>query len=197
MKALSIRQPWANLIAQGLKTAEIRSWATPYRGPLLICSGKTIDSGYPQWKSRWDSATDLGVQICTVNLQAITPWTQNLCKAAGIEESGWEPGYYAWLLTQPQPVDKMPVVGKLKLFDVPLQTNSSEKKPSFKLSDYVSVAFSDLPKGLRWCKSTLSSTKILVQFGGPGILRKEWFIGAPYAAITESGKSTKYFMSNR
>jgi len=36
MKALTVRQPWAHHIAQGLKTIEVRSWRTSYRGPLLI-----------------------------------------------------------------------------------------------------------------------------------------------------------------
>lgn len=42
MKALSIRQPWASMIARGEKTIEIRSWGTRYRGPLVICAGKTV-----------------------------------------------------------------------------------------------------------------------------------------------------------
>lgn len=36
MKALTIRQPWASLIAVGAKTIETRSWHTKYRGPVLI-----------------------------------------------------------------------------------------------------------------------------------------------------------------
>ena len=40
MRALSVKQPWANLIASGLKTIETRTWATAYRGPLLIVSSK-------------------------------------------------------------------------------------------------------------------------------------------------------------
>ncbi len=36
MRALSIWQPWATLIAHGLKRIETRSWETRYRGPLLI-----------------------------------------------------------------------------------------------------------------------------------------------------------------
>ncbi len=39
-KAISIKQPWANLIAQGTKTIETRKWATNYRGPLLICASQ-------------------------------------------------------------------------------------------------------------------------------------------------------------
>jgi hypothetical protein len=39
MKAITIRQPWAQLIAAGLKTIETRSWPTKYRGPLAIHAG--------------------------------------------------------------------------------------------------------------------------------------------------------------
>lgn len=42
MKAISLWQPWASLIAIGAKRFETRSWATNYRGPLLICAAKTI-----------------------------------------------------------------------------------------------------------------------------------------------------------
>lgn len=36
--ALSVRQPWADRIARGIKTIELRTWRTNYRGPLLICA---------------------------------------------------------------------------------------------------------------------------------------------------------------
>jgi hypothetical protein len=36
MKVIVIRQPWAWLIVNGFKDIENRSWATRYRGPLLI-----------------------------------------------------------------------------------------------------------------------------------------------------------------
>ncbi len=39
MKALTILQPWASLIACGAKKIETRSWATKYRGPLAIHAG--------------------------------------------------------------------------------------------------------------------------------------------------------------
>lgn len=38
-RALTIRQPWASLIALGVKTIETRSWRTDYRGPLVIRAG--------------------------------------------------------------------------------------------------------------------------------------------------------------
>lgn len=36
MKALTVRQPWASLIAAGVKSIETRSWSTAHRGPLAI-----------------------------------------------------------------------------------------------------------------------------------------------------------------
>ena len=39
VKVLTIRQPWALLVALGVKTIETRSWSTKYRGPLTIHAG--------------------------------------------------------------------------------------------------------------------------------------------------------------
>lgn len=38
VKALSLWEPWASLMATGAKTIETRHWRTAYRGPLLICA---------------------------------------------------------------------------------------------------------------------------------------------------------------
>lgn len=43
MAALSIRQPWAWLIACGFKDIENRDWRTSHRGPFLIHAAKTLD----------------------------------------------------------------------------------------------------------------------------------------------------------
>ena len=43
MKVITIKQPWATLIAEGLKEYEFRTWNTNYRGVLLIHAGKSID----------------------------------------------------------------------------------------------------------------------------------------------------------
>jgi hypothetical protein len=40
VKALTVRQPWASLIAAGVKTIETRSWSTAYRGPIAVHAGK-------------------------------------------------------------------------------------------------------------------------------------------------------------
>lgn len=45
MKALTVRQPWAEAIACGAKLVENRSMGTRYRGPLAIHAGK----GWAKW----------------------------------------------------------------------------------------------------------------------------------------------------
>ncbi len=41
MKAITLWQPWATLVAIGAKRFETRSWSTHYRGPLAIHAAKT------------------------------------------------------------------------------------------------------------------------------------------------------------
>lgn len=46
MKAITIHQPWASLIAHGYKRFETRGWRTNYRGPIAIHAGLQTD-----WRS--------------------------------------------------------------------------------------------------------------------------------------------------
>lgn len=49
MKAVTLTQPWATLVAIGAKQIETRSWPTNYRGPLAIHAGKGPSTiGWPQ-----------------------------------------------------------------------------------------------------------------------------------------------------
>lgn len=43
MKVITIKQPWATLITEGLKEYEFRTWKTKYRGDILIHAGKGVD----------------------------------------------------------------------------------------------------------------------------------------------------------
>lgn len=42
IKALTLTQPWAALVATGAKRIETRSWSTSYRGALAIHAGKGL-----------------------------------------------------------------------------------------------------------------------------------------------------------
>lgn len=43
MKVITLKQPWATLVAEGLKKYEFRSWKLNYRGEILIHAGKGVD----------------------------------------------------------------------------------------------------------------------------------------------------------
>ena len=45
MRAISMTQPWATLVAIGVKSIDTRSWRTWYRGPLLIHAARA----FPRW----------------------------------------------------------------------------------------------------------------------------------------------------
>ncbi|MBQ8659385.1 MAG: ASCH domain-containing protein [Bacilli bacterium] len=43
MKALTVKQPWAQLIVDGYKKYEFRGWKTKYRGKILIHAGMSLE----------------------------------------------------------------------------------------------------------------------------------------------------------
>lgn len=92
MRALSVRQPFAERIANGSKTKEFRSWSIGHRGPLLICASKSpVITGLPS-----------GAQVCIVDL-------------VRIEGS---PGRYAWILENPRRVAPTAVRGSAAIYHV-------------------------------------------------------------------------------
>ncbi|MFF0015198.1 hypothetical protein [Streptomyces sp. NPDC005374] len=65
VRALTIRQPWAALIAAGRKPVENRSWAVPagFTGPLLIHAGTKDDAdgwAVPGVREALEAAPDSG-----------------------------------------------------------------------------------------------------------------------------------------
>jgi hypothetical protein len=117
LKALVVRQPWANLIACGMKTIEIRSWATAHRGKLVICSAKAVDSDAGEEYS----CEPRGVTICVVTLVNMRKLRHSDARRAMFRPCGWMlyEGSYAWVLSEPRPLAPHATKGRLKLFDVP------------------------------------------------------------------------------
>ncbi len=62
MKAISIWQPWASLIAVGAKRFETRSWPTRYRGPIAIHAARYWDADCSAELSRY--AVQAGLARC-------------------------------------------------------------------------------------------------------------------------------------
>lgn len=112
MRALSVRQPWPELIARGVKSLEIRSWTTRYRGPLLIVSGVARHALGPA-----DVDGPRGCAICLVDLVDVRESTPDDAERCG----GFAPplGSFSWVLRDPRRVEPVRVVGRLGLFKLP------------------------------------------------------------------------------
>lgn len=65
MKVITLKQPWASLIAYGIKKYEFRTWKTNYRGKLLIHAGAGID------KDEMKKYVDLGIDFPKSKIIAI------------------------------------------------------------------------------------------------------------------------------
>lgn len=116
MKALSLKQPWANLICEGFKTIETRKWNTKYRGDLLICSSKSFDA----WNSRLlveygISDAPYGMALCVVELYDCKPMTEDDIEAACCDEY---PSAHSFFLRNIRPIKPLPVKGQLNIFNV-------------------------------------------------------------------------------
>lgn len=107
MRVISIRQPFASLIACGEKTIELRSWPTKYRGPILVISGAK------PWKPKWESPEPLGKTICLVEL-----FECRLANKKDADAACFEPpkNWFSWILKNPQPVKNIPIKGRLGLY---------------------------------------------------------------------------------
>lgn len=116
-KALSVRQPWASLIAEGIKTVEIRSRPWAYRGPLVICATAKPD---PDMYAYDDAGNTIdlpcGVAICLVDLIDCHPLEPADALAVGLP---WPLTYldcakrWAWVLANARPVRPVAIKGQL------------------------------------------------------------------------------------
>jgi hypothetical protein len=112
VRALSVRQPWAELIALGIKTIEVRCWSTKYRGSLLICSG---GAWYTKGVKLHGKLGIRGACVCVVDLIDCRPLRRSDSEAAQFNVEK-EPGF-AWILERPRRVNPTPMKGRLMLFN--------------------------------------------------------------------------------
>lgn len=104
MKALSVKQPWAELIARGEKTIETRGKATRHRGPLLIVSCRSPNV----WVT--------GCAIAVVDLVDCRPMTR---ADEGAALCGRWTGAKAWVLENPRRVEPpLPIKGQQGIYNV-------------------------------------------------------------------------------
>ena len=114
MKALSVRQPFARAIVHGGKDIENRSWATSYRGPVLIHAGMRWHDVTPAMLAR-----RMGVQVPADLPRGGIIGRVEIVDCVESSESPWFEAPYGFVLTDPRPLPFRPLAGKLGFFDVP------------------------------------------------------------------------------
>lgn len=147
MKALTLTQPWASLVANEAKLIETRSWSTTWRGEILIHAAKN----YPIWARNlahqpefrdgigWGTDPEKlprSVGLCVVEIIGCVR-TEEMHKAEFI--LGHKPsvrelhygdyggGRYAWLLKYLRPwPDRTPMKGALGLWETDPQGRAED-----------------------------------------------------------------------
>lgn len=134
MKALSLWQPWASLMAAGLKTIETRHWPTGYRGPLAIHAAKRRMSVEERelvqdWRNarllQWDwPPADLpyGAIIAVVELVDCISSSKALIGLPAVEIAfgNYSLGCWAWITRNLRAINP-PILyrGQQGLFEIP------------------------------------------------------------------------------
>lgn len=119
MKALSIRQPYAWLCANGYKDIENRDWATSFRGRVLIHAGKS----YPKRDYNVD-AVSFG-RYYGVSYPPREEMIGGIIGVATVvdcvskSDSQWFNGPYGFVLAEARPLPFISCKGELLFFNVP------------------------------------------------------------------------------
>jgi len=135
MKAISVKQPFAALIAAGIKQFETRKWKTAYRGPLLVHASLALHPLFVEYDfatetleldnfstKRWYTVNKhlmarSGEMMCVVDLVDVQPFEDDK-SVEDLACCDWYGGY-VWKLENPKLTFPIPLKGKLGIFDVP------------------------------------------------------------------------------
>lgn len=125
MKVITIKQPFASLIAAGIKCYEFRTWKTKYRGEILIHAGKGINKKAMEKFKCYNLDYPSGAIIAKVNLtdcvfiddemRDVLKGENELVYSSVINDKEWVG--YGFKMENPERIDPIVVNGKLSLWD--------------------------------------------------------------------------------
>ena len=124
MKVITIKQPWATLIAKGYKEYEFRTWKTKYRGDILIHAGKGIDKKAMNRFEEYNLEYPVGKIIAKATLTDCIEVNEEFRKKVipknplvyrGINDLEWKG--YGFKLENVEEIDPIEINGKLSLWD--------------------------------------------------------------------------------
>lgn len=140
MKAITLWQPWASLIAEGLKQYETRSFKIKHRGKLAIHAAKTrkgMDVYRREGYHLTEPSMDLihlpfGKVVCVVELVFIRQTHELRSMITPLERTlgDWTPGRYAWSLKLIKKFkEPIPAIGRQGLWNIDTKLLIKEFKP--------------------------------------------------------------------
>ena len=125
MKTLTIKEPYATLIKEGIKKYEFRTWKTNYRGPILIHAGKGKDKKEIERRKDLDLKYSSGEIIAKVDLTDCIEVTDEFREELKqidavtykhiIEDKSWKG--YAFKLENTTKVEPVKINGKLSFWE--------------------------------------------------------------------------------
>ena len=129
MMCISLWQPWASLMAWGLKRNETRHWSTRYRGPLLIHAAKKWTQEQKALCMQWpfhECLADRGVlPLGNIVGKVVLMDVKRTEDVIDDELMGYESyfgnygmGRYAWLTEKAVALPPIPWRGAQGFFDV-------------------------------------------------------------------------------
>jgi hypothetical protein len=124
VKALTVSQPFASLLASGDKWVENRTWGTSYRGELAIHAGKGSQYLSREELKQYPTGCVLavGVLVACVNLLDVVVDPKEL-EAASVDVTEFiahehTEGPWCWVFRLMTPLEKpVPAVGKQGLWE--------------------------------------------------------------------------------
>ena len=116
MKALSLKQPFAELILQGRKKIELRKWNTSFRGEFLIHASKIPDK--EAMKKFGFENLPCGMVVGKATLtnvkKYVTKAEHDLDKNLHLASDQW--GKYGFILEEVSRITPIPAQGKLNFW---------------------------------------------------------------------------------
>ncbi len=120
MKAISIRQPWAWLVVNGQKDIENRTWATKYRGKVLVHAGghRVTKTEYEEFLERCRAARIKHFPAIDEFKRGGIVGSVEIVDCVQKSRSRWFFGPYGFVLKNARQVQFKPKMGKLNIWEV-------------------------------------------------------------------------------
>lgn len=156
MKAITIKQPWAELILQGRKTIELRTWGTTYRGRIAVHAGSGLKREACDAYGIDPAGLTRGALVGTVEIVDIIEldgesWDELRGEHLSLREEF--PGdLLGWRLANPQRLpEPIPWKGRLGIFyvdDEAMGVEAGERRPEDRPFELRVVPRNDAEYGL-------------------------------------------------